>query len=154
MSFKQFLLLALSVSYLFACGSDPDSPAGFSLPEGDANQGDVVFRKYECLACHNLTGVEDPTINKEFDQPVVLGGTTSKVKTYAQLVTAIINPSHKIAPRAPRFEPVVNEDGSSKMRIYNDVMTVSELIDLVAFLQPQYKVKPIQYTPYHSYHIP
>ncbi|MFT4810425.1 MAG: hypothetical protein ACI9LX_003791 [Paraglaciecola sp.] len=32
------------------------------------------------------------------------------------------------------------------MRVFNDVMTVQELIDLVAFLQPKYKIKPITFT--------
>ena len=40
------------------------------------------------------------------------------------------------------------------MPIFNDVMTVTELVNLVAFLQPQYKVKPIQYTTYGQYRVP
>ncbi len=36
------------------------------------------------------------------------------------------------------------------MVVYNETMTVQQLIDLVAFLQQQYKVKLPQYT-YYSY---
>ena len=65
-------------------------------------------------------------------------------KTYAQLVTSVINPSHKLAPRSKSIdEKISNDDGSSKMRVFNDVMTVQELIDLVAFLQPKYQENPL-----------
>lgn len=154
MNNKLFFLPALLALGLFACNSGPESPKGFSLPEGDIDQGKTVFMKYQCLACHNLEGYEDLSIKKEFTQAVKLGGTSPKVKTYADLVTSIINPSHKIVPRSVGLESLVNADGSSKMRSHNDIMTVSELIDLVAFLQPKYKVKPLQYTHYNTYHIP
>lgn len=75
---------------------------------------------------------------------VELGGDVSRVKTYGQLVTAIINPSHKLAEGYP--EEVVSEDGDSKMPVYNEVMTVQELIDIVAFLQPQYNVVVPKYS--------
>ena len=35
---------------------------------------------------------------------------------------------------------MVSEDGQSKMYVYNEVMTVQELIDLVAYLQNRYEV--------------
>jgi sulfur-oxidizing protein SoxX len=149
-----FLLLVLLTLGLFACKSGPESPKGFSLPEGDIAKGEATFMKYQCLACHTLEGVEDESMIKVFEQPVRLGGRSSIVKTYAQLVTSIINPSHKLAPRSINFESVVTEDGFSKMQVFNDVMTVTELVNIVAFLQPKYNVKPMQYTLYHHYHIP
>jgi len=135
-----------------ACSYGPDSSKGFSLPEGDMAKGEKVFMQYQCQACHALKGYKDDSLIKEFDAPIPLGVTSSMVKTYAQLVTSIINPSHKLAPRS-RFneEKITNDDGSSKMRVFNDVMTVQELINLVAFLQPKYKVKPITYTHYGQY---
>ncbi|MFT5675594.1 MAG: sulfur-oxidizing protein SoxX [Paraglaciecola sp.] len=148
------LLLSILSVGLISCNSGPDSPRGFSLPEGDASKGEAVFMKYQCLACHSLNGFEDDSVIKEFEHPIPLGGTTSMVKTYAQLVTAVINPSHELAPRARNLESVSDENGTSKMRIFNDVMTVTELVDLVSFLQPQYKVKPIQYTHYGQYRVP
>jgi sulfur-oxidizing protein SoxX len=149
------LIWFTSIILLFvmaACSYGPDSPKGFSLPEGDIAKGEKVFMQYKCQACHALQGYEDDSLIKEFDTPVPLGGTSSLVKTYAQLVTSVINPSHKFAPRSKSIEEkLTNEDGSSKMRVFNDVMTVQELIDLVAFLQPKYKVKPITYTHYGQY---
>tara|TARA_R110000787_G_scaffold26204_2_gene73491 strand:+ start:513 stop:974 length:462 start_codon:yes stop_codon:yes gene_type:complete len=153
MSIK-LLMVPLAVSLaLLACSKGVDSPKGFSLPKGDIVRGEAAFKKYQCLACHSLDNYSDSDelVTKEFKQPIILGGTSSVVKTYAQLVTSIINPSHKIAKQATPFETVKNEDGSSKMRIYNDVMTVSELTDLVAFLQPKYKIKPPRYTQYNRY---
>jgi sulfur-oxidizing protein SoxX len=154
MNIKILMLPPMLTVLLIACDSGPESPKGFSLPEGDVAKGEIVFRKYECLACHSLEGFEDESIIKEFDQPVALGGTSSLVKTYAQLVTSIINPSHKLVPRSLKLESVATEDGISKMRVFNDVMTVAELVDIVAFLQPKYKVKPMRHTEYRPYGVP
>jgi sulfur-oxidizing protein SoxX len=142
------------VSALAACSYGPESPKGFSLPEGDIAKGEEVFMQYQCQSCHALKGYEDDSLIKEFDTLIPLGGTSSMVKTYAQLVTSVINPSHKLAARSKSIEEKLsNDDGSSKMRLFNDVMTVQELIDLVAFLQPKYKVKPITYTHYGQYRL-
>ena len=62
----------------------------------------------------------------------------TKVKTYGELITAIINPSHKLADGYP--EELVSEDGESRMYVYNDYMTIKELTDIVMFLQPHYDV--------------
>jgi sulfur-oxidizing protein SoxX len=143
---------SILISVMAACSYGPDSPKGFSLPEGNEAKGEKVFMKYKCQSCHSLQGYSDDSLIKEFDTPVQLGGTSSMVKTYAQLVTSVINPSHKLAPRSKSIEEkITNDDGSSKMRVFNDVMTVQELIDLVAFLQPKFKVKPITYTHYGQY---
>lgn len=37
------------------------------------------------------------------------------------------------------------------MLVFNDVITVTELVDLVTFFQPKYKVKPYKYTCYGPY---
>lgn len=144
------LLIASGVVFLSACDSGRDSPKGFSLPKGDLVNGQQVFIKHQCLACHSLQGATDETVGLELDQAVKLGGETTKVTTYAELVTSIINPSHKIA-RVYRLNST-DESGVSKMRNYNDVMTVTELVDLVTYLQPHYKVKPYEYTSYGRYY--
>ncbi|MEJ6705748.1 MAG: hypothetical protein QNL15_16300, partial [Pseudomonadales bacterium] len=69
---------------------------------------------------------------------VNLGGKTTQIKTYGDLVTSIIHPSHKLSRR---YNPeTMTETGESTMRNYNDVMSVQELIDLVEFLQSQYEI--------------
>jgi sulfur-oxidizing protein SoxX len=154
MNIKLFILIALFTCFIVACNFGPQSPKGFSLPAGDLEKGKEVFTKYQCLSCHSLEGFDDNSIVKKFDVPIPLGGNSSMVKTYAQLVTSIINPSHKLAPRSQSLESIVDQNGKSKMQVFNDVMTVSELIDVVSFLQPKYKVKPLQYTEYGIYHMP
>lgn len=153
MNIKYLLVLVLSSSLLFACNQGPQSPKGFSLPQGDAALGEVAFKKHKCVACHSVEGFVDESVPLEFERPIKLGVTSSLVKTYGQLVTSIINPSHKTAAQAIGIEHIKNPDGSSAMRVYNDVMTVSELVDIVTYLQPKYKVKPMQYTQYQQYYV-
>ena len=78
---------------------------------------------------------------------VELGGKVTRVKSYGELVTAIINPSHKLADGYPPDR--VSEEGESHMYIYNRYMTIQELIDLVMFLQPHYDVV----APHYDYRI-
>ena len=70
---------------------------------------------------------------------VLLGGEVRKVKTYGQLVTAIIDPSHTLA-RGYAKEKIADGE-KSKMANFNDQMTVQQLIDLVGFLQAQYRIQ-------------
>ncbi|PDH39419.1 MAG: hypothetical protein CNE99_05770 [OM182 bacterium MED-G24] len=69
---------------------------------------------------------------------VQLGGVSTHVKTYGDLVTSIINPSHKLS--RGNDPATVAETGESVMRNYNETLTVQELIDFVAFLQDEYEV--------------
>lgn len=144
------LLIASGFATLTACDAGVDSPRGFSLPKGDLANGEKVLIKHHCLACHTIKGVTDESVELELDKAVQLGGERSKVTTYAELVTSIINPSHKIA-RSYKLSTADNTD-VSKMRNYNDVMTVTELVDLVTYLQPHFKVKPPMYTDYGRYY--
>ncbi len=91
------LVSALLAIGLFACDSGPNSPRGFCLPKGDAVNGEKVFMSYQCLACHNFERFDYESVNKEMESPILLGGSTTSVKTYADLVTSVINPSHKLA---------------------------------------------------------
>lgn len=151
---KKLLILCIALSTtLFACSKGPDSPKGFSLPKGDVEQGQIAFKRHKCIACHSIEGYEDDSIEKQFETPIRLDVSSAITKTYAQLVTSIINPSHKIATQSLGIEGASNPDLSSNMRVYNDVMTVTELIDIVAFLQPKFKVKPLRYTTYSDYYI-
>jgi hypothetical protein len=92
----------------------------------------------QCHQCHTIKGEQLPGIPGQEPPYVELGGPVSKVKTYGELITSIINPSHKLARGYAK--EVVSEDGESKMYIYNDHMTVTELNDIVMFLQPYYDV--------------
>ncbi|MDX2319681.1 MAG: cytochrome C [Moritella sp.] len=149
MKYLSLYMLALGATILVGCESGPDSPQGFSLPKGDVSNGKMVFIKYKCQSCHALKGVEQSGIIENPELSVRLGGTSPFVKTYADLVTSIINPSHKIARDYPRS--MLQTDGVSKMAVYNDVMTVTELVDVVSFLQPYYELVPHSKTDYLYY---
>ena len=73
------------------------------------------------------------------------------MKTYAELVTSVINPSHRIASGYSADE-LTDEAGDSKMRNYNDIMTVTDLIDLVAFLESHYELTGYPETHYVRYY--
>jgi hypothetical protein len=124
------------VAALAACGAN--SPFGFRLPDGDAAAGQQAFVDLRCNACHEVTGVA--AAHPQAIVRVPLGGQTTRVHTYGELVTSIINPSHKIA--APNRAEGATPQGDSLMSYayLNDVMTVQQLVDLVAFLQPTYEL--------------
>lgn len=131
-------LVCLALVLISGCGRDPMSEVGFSLPEGDPIAGREAFLYMQCNQCHTVYGEELPTIPLSDPPYVQLGGPVTAIKTYGQLVTGIINPSHKLADGYA--EDLVSEDGESNMYIYNRYMTVQELIDIVMFLQPHYDV--------------
>jgi mono/diheme cytochrome c family protein len=137
-----FLLFALFLA-IGGCNQNSKSSSGFRLPDGDANRGREVFLYMQCNECHTIADTELPAIPFADPAYVELGGKVAIVKTYGDLVTSIINPSHKLASGYTREK--ISEDGESNMYTYNRHMTVQELIDLVAFLQPHYDVVPPQF---------
>jgi len=141
--FSALTLLLTCVLVLSGCDEDRTmSERGFRLPEGDAMAGRETFLYMHCNQCHTIQGEQLPTI-PGFEPFVELGGPVTRVKTYGELVTAIINPSHKLAEGYAK--DLVSEDGKSKMYVYNGFMTVQELTDLVMFLQPHYDVVPPEF---------
>ena len=141
-------MVILVATGLAACDTGPRSAQGFRLPDGDPEVGKGLFMALECNSCHTIAGLELEPPLQEGPVQVILGGPVARSKTYGQLVSSIINPSHKIVRKYPKEE--VTADGESLMPIYNEMLTVQQLIDLVAFLQPQYEITLPQYT-YYSY---
>lgn len=123
---------AVSVLILLTgCGSE------FALPEGDIQRGREAFVALQCHTCHSVADIDQ--VESDLSPPIHrrLGGTVTRVKSYEDLVTSIINPSHR--------------PGRSPMPNYNDVMTVQQLVDLVTFLQSEYRVQvpPVHYPVYY-----
>ncbi len=135
------VLALLLVSLVAVSGCDQQarmSEKGFRLPDGDPEAGREAFLYMQCHQCHTIKGEQLAGIPGQPPPYVELGGSVTQVRTYGQLITSIINPSHKLATGYAK--QVVSEDGVSRMYIYNEYMTVQELVDLVMFLQPYYKV--------------
>ena len=146
------LWLALAVFLISGCGIEEQSAKGFSLPEGDAQAGMLVFTTMGCNSCHSLPSVAQMPASTDEERQVwiKLGGEVRHIKTYGELVTAIINPSHKIFQSYATEH--VDSEGRSVMRNYNDVMTVTQLIDLVSFLQNEYHLQPFERSQYRAYY--
>lgn len=144
---KRCLAVVACTVIIQGCFSNPESAIGFRLPDGDADQGLRAFEDLQCYGCHTIDGREFPPVDTASDR-VVLGGNVTRVKTYGELVTSIINPSHKLAPGYKDEDVTI--DGASRMELatLNQVVTVQQLIDLVAFLQPLYNVVPPEDNPY------
>lgn len=143
----RIVLAAVLCSVLLA-GCGQKSGLGFRMPDGSPERGRAAFIALRCDSCHRVVGLDTPNQGNGVAN-VVLGGETIRVKNYGELVTAIINPSHRIAPGYP-LSQVTTPDGQSLMNLayLNDVTTVQQLIDLVAFLQGSYRVVPPPISPY------
>jgi hypothetical protein len=122
------------------CGTGPTSGVGFRLPKGDPEKGKAAFLELKCHTCHSVSeeGLPKPDSPGQFN--VVLGGEFLRVRTYGELVTSIINPTHIVSLE---HKKKLEAGGTlSPMPEFNQVMTVAQMIDLVAFLQPHYKFPP------------
>ena len=128
-----------------------ESPAGFVLPLGDAEQGKQAFVELSCVNCHSVEGVVFADVPMDQPKPfVALGGEKAKVTTYGQLVTAIIHPSEGILDQNPYF---ADPEGASLMPNLRETMTVQQMADLVSFLTEHYSVRIPDYESmyYHGY---
>ena len=99
-------------------------PGPVELPSGVAARGRKAFAALFCYTCHTVEGesferptIEDPQrIGESWDHRTLSDG---------ELVTAIINPDHDL--------PEVYK--ARRMLDYSGVMTVQQLVDLVALLR-------------------
>lgn len=149
---KLLLILPLTIVMLSACDRGIYGTKEFRFPPGDTQKGEQVFVANNCLSCHLLEGYEEParTTAREINPPIKLGGDIRRTVTYAELLTSIINPSHKLAKG---YAPAkIQKNGESLMRNYNDVMTVTELADLVTFLETYYEFTPYEPGLYQGYY--
>jgi hypothetical protein len=118
-------------------GCTAQSAIGFRLPAGDAARGREAFAALQCNTCHRIEGGD--ALDDVAGTRVTLGGHTIRVETYGDLVTAIINPSHELARGYPLETITRNGESLMSTARLNDVMTVQQLVDLVAFLAAEYE---------------
>ncbi len=143
MKYAKALLTAVIFCGLIACDSGPRSPIGFRLPEGGAERGKTAFLELQCNGCHAVDGVDlpAPVVIPTPSALVVLGGQVYAIRTDGYLVTSIIHPSHELAGGLDK-EEITTDAGESIMPDFSDIMTVQQLVDIVAFLQSRYTVIP------------
>ena len=101
----------------------------FSMPKGDARKGRAAFVKFECYACHEVKGERFPGVRQQGS----IGPELSEMAGHHDaefFAEAIVNPNVVIDESRYR-----GPDGTSRMPSFNELMTVQELVDLVAFLK-------------------
>ena len=129
-----FLVFALS-----ACKMESQPVKGFILPDGDVALGEQVFVKYGCHGCHTIPGVDLPKIEPEPELVLEIGGEVYRVKNEGELLTSVINPTHVVSQEyITKLESTNRGSAESPMPYYGDAMTITEMINLVAFLRAQY----------------
>lgn len=105
----------------------------FSWPAGNAAAGREVFVKLECFSCHEVRGEQFPKPDHGEDP----GEAGPELSSMAPLhpaeyfAEAILNPNAVVEEGKGYRAP----DGKSKMPSYNDLVSLQELIDLVAYLK-------------------
>lgn len=130
------------LAFASGCEQGRNSGTGLYLPEGDIRKGKQAFIDLKCYTCHSVAGVDLPSVPFETTISFRLGGEVSRVKTYGELVTSIINPEHVVSKKYLASMGELAKEGiiESPMISFNNQMTVSQLIDLVMFLDSRYRL--------------
>ena len=145
------LVLGISVLVLSSCRVYPDYANDFRFPilRGDIDRGQQAFVSLGCTQCHVVEGVELPAYSGTRPFTVILGGELMFAKTYGDLTTSIINPDHVLSDQYLDLLPRENRSRTNSSPMYlNEDMKVTELIDIVAFLNSRYRLLP-GYTEYY-----
>jgi len=146
---RSIVLSAILVLVFAVCGCEAqrESAEGFRLPDGDPKAGEQVYAAMSCASCHGIANAGQETAPTG-TKVLALGGTSSNLPSDGYLVTAIINPSHVITTQ-PGIESTTPA-GDSRMLNFNKTLKVSELIDLVAYLQTLHEFR----TAYEGHGLP
>lgn len=136
----QLSLGAFIVLVLASCATHPDYATQFRFPVewGSIAEGQATFVDLECHQCHTVNGVALAPYVGESPVMLELGGTIVYAKTYADLVTSIINPNHVVSDKYLSTLPRDARRGAATIMPFQDHMTVSQLVDLVMFLNSRY----------------
>jgi sulfur-oxidizing protein SoxX len=144
-------LCLAALTALSACRTYPDYSSDFRFPisNGDVAQGREAFVRLGCPQCHTVSGVTLPEFTGTRFITMPLGGELIFAKTYGNLVTSIINPNHIISDVYLDQLPANQRNRTNTTPMYmNPNMKVTELIDIVAFLNSRYSLLP-GYTEYY-----
>ena len=136
---------------LVGCRTYPDAVSEFRYPivRGDVQRGQQAFVKMGCNLCHTVDGVQLPDNAALRPVTINLGGDLTYAKTYGNLVTSIINPDHVISQEwLKQLSPEARTKITRSPMYVNPDMKVTEMIDIVAFLNSRYRLLP-GYTEYY-----
>lgn len=130
-------LLLISVG---GCATHPDYATQFRFPInwGNIEAGKTAFIELQCNQCHTVNGVELPVYEGDSPLQLELGGEIQYAKTYADLVTSIINPSHVVSEKYLQTLPPDKRRTARSIMPFREKMTVQQLIDIVTFLNSRY----------------
>jgi hypothetical protein len=131
---------AIGLVALFAAGCSYYPRFGLPVEEGSTEDGRQAFIDHSCHQCHSVAGESLPELAGASAPMLELGGETSYVKSYSELVTSIINPDHRISERySEQLRGRALGPLTSPMPMAHiDTMTVRQVIDIVAFLDSRY----------------
>ncbi len=131
---------ALLLLVFTSCATHPDYATQFRFPVewGSNAEGQATFADLECHQCHTVKGVDLPAYEGHSPVMLELGGTVMYSKTYADLVTSIINPDHIVSDKYLDTLPRGSRGKATTVMPFKDEMTVTQLIDLVTFLNSRY----------------
>jgi len=112
----------------------PQLPKGwkFTMPAGDPEAGKAAFEKMECYSCHTVPNADLPKARTSGGVgPNLVAGYSALPASF--LAESIVNRHAYISGTLERYTGL--DKVSSKMGDYSSIMTVRELIDIVAFLK-------------------
>jgi L-cysteine S-thiosulfotransferase len=144
-------ILVPALLMLSGCRIYPDFASDFRFPimRGDIERGQQAFLQLECHQCHVVNGVTLPAFSASRPVTVELGGDIMFAKTYGDLVTSIVNPDHIISDTyLDQLPSEVRRTTTSSPMYLKEEMLVTQLIDIVAFLNSRYVLLP-DYTEYY-----
>lgn len=135
-------ILCLLVPFVFAagCATHPDYATQFRFPInwGNIAAGKAAFIELGCHQCHTVSGVDLPAYQGKSPLKLELGGEIRYAKTYADLVTSIINPSHVVSEKYLQMLPPDKRRTARSIMPFRGKMTVEQLINIVTFLNSRY----------------
>jgi hypothetical protein len=133
------VLLGLTM-LVSGCATHPDYATQFRFPVewGSIVRGQQAFVDLQCHQCHVVNGVSLAPYPGTMPVTVELGGEMIFAKTYADLVTSIVNPNHELADSYLSTLPRDERKNARSIMPLKEQMTVAQLIDLVTFLNSRY----------------
>lgn len=140
---KKLAAAAVCSATLAACA--PNTALVVHFPLGGVQRGREAFVALECHACHRIDGVDSHPAPSAISVP--LGDHTPRIETYGDIITAIVNPSHRLA-RSYRADAERDRPSPMEAEFLNEVMTTQQLVDIAAFLRTEYDYVPLPPPPY------